>query len=196
MRTASRRQPYRLRPLATPATAAAPVPVTSRSPRRATTTWPPRTPTFSSTPAMAPPSATSRGGVWTQRRIPEIRGFTLRRRHESGQGLMPAGQHIGTGRGNVRPRDARQPPAAGCGPQDQRCASGLMVHMRVAGSKLALGISSAIDAGRCEERKIDVYRYRDDSPHHHHCARRSHAASALIPRRYAGERICRMSKEP
>src|SRR4029077_4535116 len=49
--------------------------------------------------------------------------------------LMPPGQHSAPDAANVGPTDARQPQVAGRGPQDQRCASGLRVHLRVAGSK-------------------------------------------------------------
>src|SRR5579859_4667521 len=47
---------------------------------------------------------------------------------------------------------------------------------------MAPGNSATIDAGRCQERKFDVYRYRDGSPHHNNCSSRSHAAQALILR--------------
>jgi hypothetical protein len=46
---------------------------------------------------------------------------------------------------------------------------------------MAPGTLSNIDSGRCQERKVDVYRYRNRSPHHNYRARHSHAAPALIP---------------
>ena len=54
-------------------------PVTSGPPRRAATTYPPRTLVFSSAPGMtAALCLASRGGVWTQRLISRIRTPTLR----------------------------------------------------------------------------------------------------------------------